>query len=79
MYVCIECYTYVFIVCAYSCVHVCQAVPGISEAQRVDQTSHNKQRTSVGERDPTGQTTGLQKGYIVLFLMSVCLGAGICL
>lgn len=54
-------------------VHVL-VVTGISKAQGVDQTSHYQQRTAVRERDPTGQTTGLQQEYVVLSLMYGCFG-----
>lgn len=48
------------------CVRVCrEAVAGVSKAQGVDPTSHYWQRAAVGERDPPGQTPGLQQGYTV--------------
>lgn len=44
----------------------CLAVAGVSKAQGADQTSHHQQRASIRERDPTGQTTGLQQRFTVL-------------
>lgn len=41
----------------------CVDVADVSKAQGADQTSHHQKRASVRERDPTGQTTGLQQRF----------------
>lgn len=56
------------------------AVTGFSKAQRIDQTSHNQQRAADRERDPSGQTAGLQQGYIIMShstCVSVCVRDGV--